>query len=329
MLRLAIIGTNWITHKFVEATLSTGLYHLKGVYSRNSENARTFADKYPNENSLIFTQLEELANSNEIDAVYIASPNSLHAEQAMLFMAQGKHVIVEKPIASNLKQAEAMAACAKANQVILFEAFKTQYTPNFSRLQAELSTIGRIRLANLNFCQYSSRYPRYLSGELPNTFNPEFSNGSLMDIGFYCVAFAISLWGKPNQVSGHAIKLDSGVDALGTVTLVYPDFLVNILHSKVSNSSLPSEIQGEDGNLVIEHLSECETITKIMRASGDKQIISKAHPDNTMVFEASHFAKLVADKHVLHDGLLRALETIEVLTTLREQISVTYPADTL
>ncbi|SES73539.1 Gfo/Idh/MocA family protein [Thorsellia anophelis] len=327
MLRLAIIGTNWITHKFVEAALSTGLYQLKAIYSRNKDSAETFASKYPSENSQLFSDLDSLASSNSFDAVYIASPNSLHAKQAMLFMNHGKHVIVEKPMASNYIEAIQMFECAKRNQVILFEAFKTAYTPNFSILKSELHSLGKIRLANLNFCQYSSRYPRYLAGELPNTFNPVFSNGSLMDIGFYCVAFAITLWGKPNHVVGQAIKLDTGVDGLGTATLAFDDFLVNIQHSKISNSYVPSEIQGELGSLVIEHLSECESITKIMRNTNKTQLISNRHPDNTMIFEASYFSELVANKHINHDDILRSLTTIEVITALREQIGVTYQAD--
>lgn len=70
--------------------------------------------------------------------------------------------------------------------MVLFEAFKTASLPNFLLLKETLAKVGKLRKAFINYCQYSSRYQRYLDGENPNTFNPAFSNGSIMDIGFYC-----------------------------------------------------------------------------------------------------------------------------------------------
>lgn len=327
MLKLAIIGTNWITHKFVEAALSTGQFSLHAVYSRHLDNATEFAAKYPASNAIIYTELNDLVNSPEIDAVYIASPNSLHAEQAMLCMNHKKHVIVEKPMASNMHEASAMYECALNNHVVLFEAFKTPYLPNFAKLKNALPLIGKVRFAHFNFCQYSSRYPRYLAGELPNTFNPVFSNGSLMDIGFYCVGMAVALFGAPKDISGQAIKLESGVDALGIATLTYDNFIVNIQHSKVSNSVIPSEIQGEEGNFIIEHLSDCEQITHVNRLDSKKEIISITQPKNTMIYEASHFAHLIATNCIEHQDIHTSLMISQILTSLRKVINVKFPAD--
>ncbi|PWC23457.1 hypothetical protein EH206_19835 [Brenneria nigrifluens DSM 30175 = ATCC 13028] len=65
----------------------------------------------------------------------------------------------------------------------------------------------QLRKALLNYCQFSSRYPSYLAGENPNTFNPAFSNGSIMDIGFYCLAFAVALWRRLSRVLASATLL--------------------------------------------------------------------------------------------------------------------------
>jgi predicted dehydrogenase len=75
-----------------------------------------------------------------------------------------------------------------------------------------------------------------------------------MDIGFYCLASAVALWGEPQSVQASASLLESGVDAHGVVVLNYGDFSVTLQHSKVSDSVLASEIQGESGSLVIEHI---------------------------------------------------------------------------
>lgn len=201
MIRFAVVGTNWITKQFVDAAHETGKYKLTAIYSRSLEQAQAFANDYPVEH--LFTSLDELAQSPDVDAVYIASPNSLHFPQTRLFLSHKKHVICEKPLASNLQEVEAAIALAKENNVVLFEAFKTASLPNFLLLKETLPKVGKLRKAFINYCQYSSRYQRYLDGENPNTFNPAFSNGSIMDIGFYCLASAVALWGEPRAVSCH------------------------------------------------------------------------------------------------------------------------------
>ncbi|NEG79513.1 Gfo/Idh/MocA family protein [Pantoea agglomerans] len=324
MIRFAIVGTNWITRQFIDAAYETGAMKLCAVYSRSQQQAEAFIADYPCKQT--FTSLEALAASPEIDAVYLASPNALHCQQALLFMSHGKHVICEKPLASNLAEVEQMIACAREHQVVLFEAFKTASLPNFLRLQQALPDVGKLRKALLNYCQYSSRYPRYLNGENPNTFDPRWSNGSIMDIGYYCLASAVTLWGEPDRVQASATLLASGVDAHGVVVLSYGDFDVTILHSKVSDSSLPSEIQGEAGALVIEKLSECQQLTFVPRGA-EKQTLSQPQHINTMLYEAAAFARLVEQRQVDHPSLEVSRITASLLTEIRRQTGVIFPAD--
>lgn len=324
MIRFAVIGTNWITRQFVDAAHETGRYKLTAVYSRSLEQAQSFANDYPVEH--LFTSLESMAQSDDIDAVYIASPNSLHAPQTELFLRHKKHVICEKPLASNIDEAERVIAAARENQVVLFEAFKTASLPNFQQLQQALPKLGQIRKAFINYCQYSSRYQRYLDGENPNTFNPAFSNGSIMDIGFYCLASAIALWGEPKQIQASASLLDSGVDAHGVVVMDYGDFSVTLQHSKVSDSTLPSEIQGEAGALVIEKISECQKVSFVPRGS-KAQDLSQPQHINTMLYEAEAFARLVENNEVDHPGLEVSRITAKVQTEIRRQTGVVFPAD--
>lgn len=324
MIRFAVIGTNWITKQFVDAAHETGKYKLTAIYSRSLEQAQTFANDYPVEH--LFTSLEAMAQSDAIDAVYIASPNSLHFPQTQLFLRHKKHVICEKPLASNLREVEAAIETARENQVVLFEAFKTASLPNFLLLQQSLSKVGKVRKALINYCQYSSRYQRYLDGENPNTFNPAFSNGSIMDIGFYCLASAVALWGEPHGVQASASLLESGVDAHGLVVLDYGDFSVTLQHSKVSDSVLPSEIQGEEGSLVIEKISECQKVTFVPRG-GKAQDLSQPQHINTMLYEAEVFARLVETNEVNHPGLAVSRTTAKLQTEIRRQTGVTFPAD--
>ena len=324
MIRFAVIGTNWISESFIKAAQQSDKMQLCAVYSRNLENARTFATRY--DVSQCFDDLSLLAASDAFDAVYIASPNSLHCQQSILMLEHGKHVICEKPLGSNIAEVEKMYEVARRHNRVLFEAYKSAYTPSFRQIKASLPELGRVHKANLHFCQYSSRYQKYLNGENPNTFNPAFSNGSIMDIGYYCVAAAVELFGEPAGIQASAKLLDSGVDGHGSVILDYPGFEAVITHSKVSGSNIPNEIQGEEGSLVIDKISECGKVT-LHKRDGTTRDLSQKPDDNDMIYEAREFARQVVDGAMNEQAVARSLITARVITEIRRQTGVVFPAD--
>ena len=95
MINLGIIGTNWITDQFVQAAHETGKYRLAAVYSRRLDTAQKFGEKYGDVEYA--TDLDTFFGLEHVNTVYIASPNSLHFEQAKQGILAGKNVIVEKP----------------------------------------------------------------------------------------------------------------------------------------------------------------------------------------------------------------------------------------
>lgn len=324
MINFAVIGSNWITEKFIHAAHQSGLMRLAAVYSRKMETARPFAAMF--DVTTCYDDLEQLASAAEIAAVYIASPNSLHCEQAIVMMQRGKHVICEKPLGSNLEEVERMYQVARDNNVILFEAFKTAWLPNFAVIKNNLAKLGNLHRAYISYCQYSSRYQKYLDGETPNTFNPAFSNGSIMDIGYYCVAMSVALFGEPKTVTATASLLGSGVDAHGSAIFSYDGMEVVITHSKVSDSYLPSEIQGEDGALLIDHFSECDRV--IFRPRGGQEVdLTEVQNDNRMMYEARAFCEQINAGKMDSQAVERSIVTARVLTEIRRQTGVVYPAD--
>ncbi|MEZ8336618.1 Gfo/Idh/MocA family protein [Vibrio cyclitrophicus] len=325
MIKFAVIGTNWITQKFVQAAHETQSMKLAAVYSRNIESASQFAQEF-NVNTT-YDSLDALASDSTIEAVYIASPNSLHCTQSILMMKHGKHVICEKPVASNIDEATQMFEVAEQNGVVLFEAYKSQFLPNFKQVQLGLEKIGKVHKAHINYCQYSSRYQKYLNGDNPNTFNPAFSNGSLVDIGFYCVAATVALFGKPESAHASAKLLDSGVDAHGCAVFQYPEFDVTLAHSKVSDSYAPSEIQGECGAIIIDHIAEC-TDVKIRYRDGRIENLTQTQSENSMSYEAQAFANCIGGyKTTQAEAEKRALTVAKLITEMRQQVGVVYPAD--
>ena len=111
MLRFGTIGTGWIANSYVDGALDSGLWQLTAVYSRTKEKGLAFAAPYGVKT--VFTDLEEMAATDKIDAVYIASPNKLHIEQARVFLEHGKHVICEKPLSAHAKDVAELQALAK------------------------------------------------------------------------------------------------------------------------------------------------------------------------------------------------------------------------
>lgn len=326
MIRFAVIGTNWITDRFLQAGEGIADFTCTAVYSRSAEKGQAFAEKYGIDT--VFTNLQQMAESDTFDAVYIASPNALHKEQAMLMMEHQKHVLCEKPFASHRKEVEEMIAAAKKHHVCLMEAMKTTFLPNFLQIKQHLDQLGSIRQVVAHYCKYSSRYDAYRSGELPNAFKPELSNGSLMDIGVYLVYPVISLFGLPNQITARGYKLSSGVDGNGSVLLQYDGHQALLFHSKISTSHLSAEIQGEDATMVIDQFHRPSQIT-IYDRDGHQTDISLKDDQPAMSYEMNHFIECIQQgmgQSPVNTFAL-SVQTMSVMDEARRQMGVMYPAD--
>lgn len=326
MIRFGVIGTNWITERFLDAAKEVSDFTLTAVYSRTTDRAKEFAHKFDAPHT--FTNLEEMAKSDWIDAVYIASPNSFHRAQAILFMENGKHVICEKPLASNQHEVKEMFQCAEDNQVLLMEAMKTTFIPSFQIIQEHLHKIGPIRRYFANFCQYSSRYDAYKNGKVLNAFDPAFSNGALMDIGIYCLYPLVVLFGKPNSIKASGTMLKSGVDGQGSIIMQYDDMEASIMYSKITQSFIPNEIQGEKGNIVIDKISSPSKVI-IEYRDGTTEDLSQTQKENTMYYELKEFIDLIQRRQFSStiNSYENSLITSEIIDEARKQIGIIYPSD--
>lgn len=326
LVRFGIIGTNWITEEFIKAASEVENFKLSAVYSRTEERALVFAEKFGV--TTTFTNLESMAQSEEIDAVYIASPNLFHANQAILFMENKKHVLCEKPLATNAAEVKRMIDAAKENGVLLMEALKSTVLPNFKEIQKQLPAIGKVRRVFSNYCQYSSRYDAYKQGTILNAFKPELGNGAVMDIGVYCIYPIIVLFGKPNSVQANGIRLESGVDGEGSIILKYDDMDAVIMYSKITNSYVPSEIQGEEGNILIDKIHTPEKVSIYYR-NGSNEEVSQMQNPRSMYYEAEEFIRLIesGDLESTTNSHAASLITMEIMEEVRKQIGVVFPSD--
>ncbi|MEC0226072.1 Gfo/Idh/MocA family protein [Paenibacillus alba] len=326
MIRFAVIGTNWITEEFIHAARETGEFDLTAVYSRTEEKAAEFAQKFDITHR--FTDLDALVQSEEFDAVYIASPNSLHAEYAIHCMNHGKHVICEKPAASNTAELTAMIQAARSNEVVFMEALKSTLLPNFKAIQDNLHKLGKIRRYFASYCQYSSRYDAYKQGTVLNAFNPIFSNGSIMDLGVYCIYPLAVLFGAPDRVQANGVLLESGVDGEGSLLLSYKEMDAVIMHSKISSSYLPAEIQGENATMVIDKINQPEKV-EIRYRDGSVEDLTQVQAARNMRYEAEEFIRLIKTKTLesATNSHANSLITVGIIDEARKQMGLVFPAD--
>ena len=272
-IRFGVVGTNNITDWVIAGGRQDERFELTAVCSRTQERAEEFAVKHGIPH--IFTSLEEMASSPLIDAVYIATPNYVHAEQSILCMNHGKHVLCEKPFASNAKEVRLMIEAAKKNKVTLMEAMISTLNPNFAIAKERMKDLGTIRRYFASYCQYSSRYDKFKEGIILNAFKPELSNGAVMDIGIYTIYPMVALFGKPQQIEAQGIVLHTGADGQGAVNFQYEGMNATVLYSKIANSALPTEIEGEAGNLLLDKIhitKQVDFIPRQVTAQGKEHV---------------------------------------------------------
>jgi len=328
-IQLGVVGTGFVVPKFIDGAIRSGYFSLKAITSRKASRGEEFKKEngYPDDIK-VFNTVEEMMAGSDVDVVYIATPNSIHIQQTLSCLGQKKALIVEKPIASNAKEVRQMVEAARENNVLLMEGMKVLFCPNFQILAENISRVGKIHQCFATYSKRSSRYDSYLQGENPNTFNLSLSNGSIMDLGTYCVYPFVSLFGKPQSIKAAGSLLASGVDGGGVAILEYPDFPVTIQHSKVANTYNKTEIIGEKGTLAINFISFISDI-EFIHLDGTVEKLGVPQDKNPLLYISEHYGKLYTDgaKESPVNTFQLSIEVMEVLDEIRSQTGVKFPAD--
>lgn len=334
--RFGVVGTNFITDWLIAGARQDPRFELTAVCSRTAERAQDFARRHGIPHT--FTSLDDMAGSPHVDAVYIATPNFLHAGQSILCMSRGKHVLCEKPLASNAQEASRMVEASEKYGVTLMEAMKPTLTPNFRALLTAIGKTGRVRRYFSSYCQYSSRYDRFKAGELPNAFNPAYSNGAVMDIGVYTIYPMVVLFGEPDGVTASGTLLRSGTDGQGSVLFRYDGMEATVLYSKIADSYLPTEIQGEDGTIVLDRINKISTVSFIPRKTASAggrggnavpEDLTRTTEMDEYFYEVEEFISLVLSgrRESQVNSHSASLATMRILDGIRRQLGVVFPAD--
>ena len=260
MIKWGILGTGRISRAFAEGLKYTPNGVLHGVASRNHGRSKTYAEEW--NVPLAFENYRQMAESEAIDAVYVATPHTQHAENSILCMNNGKAVLCEKPFAVNHEQAKEMVTHARKNNVLLMEGMWSRFPPLMKELRKTISSgeIGEVRTLHADFgFKPKTREPE---GRL---LNPNLAGGSLLDIGIYPISLASMVMGKPKSCVSDWHRGPTGIDEQAASIHKYangsmaPAFLlgignqargVSIRHrGKYSNPQTMLETPKDDGHL--------------------------------------------------------------------------------
>ncbi len=249
-MKLAVLGTGKIVQEFLPMIQQVTDVELVALLStpRSLDKAKEMQAQYQVQE--VYTDYETLLGNAIIDTVYVALPNHLHYQYTKAALLQGKNVICEKPFTLNAQQLQELIQIATEKRLILLEAITNQYLNNFLQIKKDLAQLGKIKIVECNYSQYSSRYDAFKEGKILPAFDPQKGGGALMDINIYNIHFIVGLFGKPEKVQ-YLANIERDIDTSGILVLDYGAFKAVCIGAKDSTAQIRSVIQGTDGSIEV------------------------------------------------------------------------------
>jgi predicted dehydrogenase len=349
MLRWGLLGAGEIARVFSNGMRFTDSGRVTAVASHTPGKAERLADAFGIPQR--YHTYDALLADPQVDAVYISTINPYHAEWAIKAAQAGKHILVEKPIAMNAREAAAIIEAARANDVFLMEAFMYRCHPQTQKL-AELvqdGAVGRVQIVRAVF-SYAAAFDPHL-----RVYDKQMGGGGILDVGCYPASMTRLLVGagqgqpfaNPLIVKGCGFLGPTGVDHYAAATLEFENGVIGEIITGVS-SNLPTEaaVYGDKGSLVVSNpwlpSSPCrraatplppDTVfppTTIMHyVNGEEQpreII--VQPDRDLFsYEADMVAAHIADRQAPAMRWADSLGNMELLDLWRREIGLQYDQD--
>lgn len=324
-IRWGILATGGIAHMFTDDLVQNG-HTVQAVGSRNQASADAFAEEFgiPTAHS----SYEALVNDPDVDVIYVSTPHPFHAEHATLALNAGKHVLIEKPIALNAREARQIVDLAASKNLLVLEAMWTRFLPHMVRIREILAsgTLGDVRSLLADHTQDMPDDPAHRINAL------ELGGGALLDLGVYPVSLAHAVFGAPDSILASASFKSTGVDAQVATIFRYPGGQIATTFT-ASNTRGPTSatIIGTDGRIDIDAVWYTPTSFRVLDNLG--AVLETFEPTQFtgrgMHFEAAEAEALIRAGKVSSD-IMPAEESVAIMTTLdtvRAQIGLRYPGE--
>lgn len=261
MSRWGILSTGVIAKKFAATLNAMGEEAvLAAVASRDLSKAKAFAAEYAQAGSCsTYGSYQELLADPNVDIVYVATPNSLHAKNVLECIRHRKHVLCEKPLTTSAAEGEALFQSAKDAGVFLMEGMWIRHLPLLQKLQELIAsgTIGQVKhlRADYGFIAQGARLVRKME--------PSLGGGALLDVGVYNLAFARMIMGaEPESIQKQVNYSEFGTDDFSVLLLRYPGGRTAVLTAAIG-IAMPTEgvVYGEKGCIRLPNYQQAQTLT--------------------------------------------------------------------
>ncbi len=323
-IRWGILGTGFIARTQTADLLGCG-FEVAAVGSRSTETADAFAAEFgiPTAHG----SYEALAADPGVDAIYVSTPHPFHAENAVLALRAGKHVLVEKAFTLNAAEARQVVGTAAAAGLVVMEAMWTRFLPHMVRIREIIAagTLGDVRTLIADHNQDLPQDPQHRIN------NPALGGGALLDLGIYPVSFAFDLFGTPSTVSAIATKTATGVDRQTAILLGFDGGRQAVLQSALDTvGANTAVIIGTEGRIEVDSVWYSPTSFTVF--DGKNAVVERfeqgvAH--RGMQFQAWEFERRIRDSD-RDPEILPPEESVRIMQTLdavRGQIGLTYPGE--
>jgi len=314
-----IIGTGNIAKKFALALKHVPNARLYAVGSRNIDQANSFANQY--QITKAFGSYAEVAEDNEVDVIYIATPHVYHFENTMMCLNNNKAVLCEKPFAMNGEEVKKMIDLAHEKKVFLMEALWTRFLPSIikTRELIENDAIGQIVQFKSDFGFKANFNP---DGRL---FNKALGGGSLLDIGIYPVFISLFLLGMPQEIVSKAIIGSTNCDDSISMIFKYQNgTLANLASTFLATTAIETEIYGTKGRIKINNPWFMAKSISVLTNEGEKQDLNFDFICNGYEYEAMEVTNCLLEGKtesniMTHDF---SLKLIGLLDEIRRQNNI-------
>lgn len=312
-IKWGILGTGGIAREFAQDVQAHTEMAISAVGSRTKEKAASFLD-----NVTAFGSYEELVNS-DVDAIYVATPHQLHAENTILALNAGKPVLCEKPFAVNSIQAKEMAHTAQTNNLLLMEAMWTRYLPHIQKVRELMHELGEVMNVQADHGQSLMSIKRLT--------DPNYAGGALLDLGIYPVSFSYFVFGAPEKISAKSV-IENGVDLQTSAIFEYSGGRQAVINT-VMNAKTPTaaSINGTNARLELATSFYRPTDMRLIYNDGRVVEFKNEYRGHGLREQAIYFEKmLISGKK--DSELLPISESVSIMETMdeiRNQIGLKYP----
>ena len=325
-IRLGIVSAGAIVARVMKDMHLLENVEITAIAARDLKRAQEAAEQYHIPHA--YGSYLELAQSDEIDLAYIATPHNFHAEQAMLMMRHGKHVICEKPMAINHTEVQQMVNCARENGVFLMEAMWTRFQPCVVKLMELIrgGVIGEVR--NI-FGEFSwSCHDQY--DPASRLFDPALAGGALLDLGVYPLMFCMQVLGdNPETIQSLCRKTAEGVDMNTSIQMQYPSgAIAQFFCGMDACSNDYMQIYGTKGHIILPGFWRASSFT-ICREGEEDQVLTFDLPNEPYHYEFDHVAQCI-QQGLLESPVMPHAESIKVskiCTEIRHSHGIFYPGE--